>query len=376
MLASTSKALWRTASSTPRLLRPLTTSSTPSPAPSSPSPTLPGFALPAAFRAPTTTPSSLPIPASNVVGPFRNRIAQGHPYKLHVFSSRNNTILTLSTSTADPAEAQRAVSWVSAGSAGYKGASRGTYDAAVEVALRMFKKIEEMVTPVVGSGGQRKKMGWAKPGELEVVWKGFGQGRDAVFRTLMGGEGDAVRPLVKTVTDAVSRVLGLARWELMDGWGADADQNWWNAREEEEGVSALLNRGGGRELMSSRPAQYLIARCDMGREVEDGHTPATQKGYQAMHRSQQLSVESSPSALPSPPLRHSAETDCSHSRLQGPFVAPGRTALSFLLSSSSAVLLHTSLPIVVSPYESAINLRPSAFHPTSKRNERTSPPSS
>lgn len=73
----------------------------------------------------------------------------------------------------------------------------------------MFAKISELVTPIVGAGGVRKKSEFPKPGEMEIVWKGFGQGRDAVFRTLMGGEGDKVRPLVSRVTDAVSLILGL-----------------------------------------------------------------------------------------------------------------------------------------------------------------------
>jgi hypothetical protein len=68
----------------------------------------------------------------------------------------------------------------------------------------MFKKITDLVDPPIGSGGQRKKVIWAAPTDLEVVWKGFGQGRDAVYRTLMGGEGDGVRQLVRRVTDAVS----------------------------------------------------------------------------------------------------------------------------------------------------------------------------
>lgn len=254
MLASTSKALWRTASSTPRLLRPLTTASAPSPSPVAPSPpTLPGFALPEAFRAPTSLPTSTPTPAPNVVGPYWNRIAQGHPYKLHVYSSRNNTILTLSTVTEDPTDPQRAVSWVSAGSAGYKGASRGTYDAAVEVSLRMFKKIEEMVTPVIGSGGQRKKVGWAKPGELEIVWKGFGQGRDAVFRTLMGGEGDLVRPLVKTVTDAVSLPCGgCEARELMRVLGYRRRSKLEERAPGRGGCECSSTNARGGELMSSR----------------------------------------------------------------------------------------------------------------------------
>jgi small subunit ribosomal protein S11 len=225
-LASTSRTLWRTAAAHSPAVRSLATVPTPSPAatitptpdPSSASP------LPEAYRAPAnTTPSSIFPSASQVPVEVRTRGAfssnkQTHPYKLSVFTSRNNTILTLSTAPRAPdaitsstvniatvkLPLQVPVSWVSAGSAGYKGAARGTYDAGVEVSIRMFKKIQEMINPPVGVGGQRRKTGLPAPTELEVVWKGFGQGRDAVFRTLMGGEGDAVRHLVKRVTDAVS----------------------------------------------------------------------------------------------------------------------------------------------------------------------------
>ncbi|KWU46539.1 translational machinery component, partial [Rhodotorula sp. JG-1b] len=138
------------------------------------------------------------------------------PYKLHVYSTRNNTILTLSTS---PSGAQQPaagdphvpVAWVSAGSAGYKGAARGTYDAAVEVSLKMFKKIQDLVEPPVLSGGKKLKAAGPPPTELEIVWKGFGQGRDAVFRTLMSADGDNVRHLVRRVTDATPLKIGGTR---------------------------------------------------------------------------------------------------------------------------------------------------------------------
>lgn len=184
---------------------------------SPPTTSLPGSPLPAAYRAPeptTPAPSPLRSPAQSATrAPYRasGSAFSSRPtsfYKLHVFATRNNTILTLSTtpgasSDPSPQDPHHAVTWESAGSAGYKGASRGTYDAAVEVSLRMFKKIRELVQPTIGSGGQRKKVTWAPPTDLEIVWKGFGQGRDAVFRTLMSGEGDGVRNLVKRVTDAV-----------------------------------------------------------------------------------------------------------------------------------------------------------------------------
>ncbi|KAK4058651.1 hypothetical protein OIO90_000095 [Microbotryomycetes sp. JL221] len=170
--------------------------------------------LPAAFRAPT-------LPRTPAVNPF---VGAGSSYartksyyKLHVSSTRNNTILTLThtpgadsfdTSSDDP---HHVVAWVSGGSAGFKGASRATYDAAVEASLRMFKKIKNLVDPPIGPGGQIPKVLWARPTEIEIVWKGFGQGRDAVYRTLMGGEGDAVRGLVKRVTDATPLKIGGTR---------------------------------------------------------------------------------------------------------------------------------------------------------------------
>lgn len=183
---------------------------------------LPGAAvLPEAFRAPAAAAPLLPGQQPVLqAGDLRRRAQHGpghalassrfyQPYKLHVYSTRNNTILTLSTS---PSGAQQPaagdphvpVAWVSAGSAGYKGAARGTYDAAVEVSLKMFKKIHDLVEPPVLSGGKKLKAAGPPPTELEIVWKGFGQGRDAVFRTLMSADGDNVRHLVRRVTDAVS----------------------------------------------------------------------------------------------------------------------------------------------------------------------------
>lgn len=179
--------------------------------PVSPPTNLPNFPVPEAYRSTSTPANAVTRPSFAPAAPaYRQKSDQRTPYTLNVYSTRNNTILTLSTSgtlgyrSEDPVPSPGVVAWVSAGSAGYKGAARGTYDAAVEVSLRMFKKIADLVDPPVGSGGIRKKVTVPPPTELEVVWNGFGQGRDAVFRSLMGGEGDAVRPLVKRVTDAVS----------------------------------------------------------------------------------------------------------------------------------------------------------------------------
>ncbi|GAA5911748.1 hypothetical protein JCM8208_005587 [Rhodotorula glutinis] len=253
LFASGSRALWRAAPAHATRARPFATATTTtttepvveqsSPAPSTAPAPLPGSAvLPEAFRAqqqPASAPSAA-APAtrssrsSSAAAPFQagdflqhsNSRARTHrltqPYKLHVYSTRNNTILTLSTSPAaasssayssssEGAGPHHPVAWVSAGNAGYKGAARGTYDAAVEVTLRMFRKIQDLVEPPVLAGGQRVKAAGPPPTELEVVWKGFGQGRDAVFRTLMGAEGDNVRGLVRRVTDATPLKVGGTR---------------------------------------------------------------------------------------------------------------------------------------------------------------------
>lgn len=241
MLASSSKTMLGRLTSRQWVKTYATASTSTSTVTEPPSSSLPGASpLPAAYRAPATSESS-PSSSSSSSAPstsFRAqpRVYSGfgvgrrpvHFYKLHVFATRNNTILTLTTtpgsnsnsnstrydsssssssstsSSSSVHDPHHAVAWVSAGSAGYKGASRGTYDAAVEVSLQMFRKIKELVEPTIGAGGQRKKLTWAPPTDLEIVWKGFGQGRDAVFRTLMSGEGDGIRGLVKQVTDAVS----------------------------------------------------------------------------------------------------------------------------------------------------------------------------
>ncbi|GAA6001003.1 hypothetical protein JCM10207_007369 [Rhodosporidiobolus poonsookiae] len=187
--------------------------STPAPA-LAPTP-LPGSAvLPAAFRAPAAAPEASPVVRSSPSSSTRRSILS-QPYKLHVFSTRNNTILTLSTSPGggdpSPSDPHHPIAWVSAGSAGYKGASRGTYDAAVEVSLKMFTKIRDLISPPVLSGGQRQKAIGPPPTEIEVVFKGFGKGRDAVFRTLMTAEGDVVRNLVRRLTDATPLKIGGTR---------------------------------------------------------------------------------------------------------------------------------------------------------------------
>ncbi|KAK4053073.1 hypothetical protein OIV83_001808 [Microbotryomycetes sp. JL201] len=177
--------------------------------------------VPEAFRAPArptfeTNSTSSSRPGSGL-GRSHRIGGRVHSYfKLHVSSTRNNTILTLTHTPGaqsfdqDPDQPHHVVAWVSGGSAGFKGASRATYDAAVEASIRMFKKIDNLISPPVVQGNKTKVI-WSPPTDLEIIWKGFGQGRDAVYRTLMGGQGESIQRIVKRVTDATPLKIGGTR---------------------------------------------------------------------------------------------------------------------------------------------------------------------
>lgn len=112
-------------------------------------------------------------------------------YRMCCHSSRNNTIVTLTRADKTP------VMWFSGGSCGFKKGNRGTYEAGYQCVVRTFKAIEELV----------KK----DPIQLELSFKGFGQGREALRGALMTAEGDNVREFVVRVTDRTPIKIGGTR---------------------------------------------------------------------------------------------------------------------------------------------------------------------
>lgn len=148
--------------------------------------TLPGQELPESVRATT---DALPSSRSNTSFSF----TRGHePFHLHVQSTRNNTILTLTTPDGSP------LTNVSCGTVGFRKAARSTYDAGYRTALTMFQRIEE------------NRVSW-RIATLELVWKGFGQGREAVYRALMTDDGTPVRKLVRRMRDTTRIKIGGVR---------------------------------------------------------------------------------------------------------------------------------------------------------------------
>ncbi|RUP19889.1 hypothetical protein BC936DRAFT_139283 [Jimgerdemannia flammicorona] len=87
-------------------------------------------------------------------------------HNLHIHASYNNTILTLAAPDGSN------LVWTSGGTAGFKKAARGGYEAAHQAAIQMLQKVEEKNLQV---------------GTVHLIMKGFGPGRDAAFKAIVAG---------------------------------------------------------------------------------------------------------------------------------------------------------------------------------------------
>lgn len=141
------------------------------------------------FSMPGFAPAELARESEVDVTPPRESNA---PHRMHVKSSRNNTIVTLTTPTGEP------LANASGGSVGFKKAGRSGYEAGYRSALRIFQRISE------------NQPRW-RINAIEVLWNGFGQGREAVFRAMMASEGEQVRNMVKVMTDKTPIKIGGVR---------------------------------------------------------------------------------------------------------------------------------------------------------------------
>lgn len=108
------------------------------------------------------------------------------PHQLHINASPNNTIITLTRPTGAP------LVTTSGGSAGFKKAARSGYEAAHQAAIQLLDKMNAKNLQVPS---------------IHIVLKGFGPGRDAAFKALVGG----FQWNVKRITDATPIPFGGCR---------------------------------------------------------------------------------------------------------------------------------------------------------------------
>lgn len=135
------------------------------------------------------------------------------PHRLHVLATKHNTHITFvqparpasqtassgvsrtSSSAADQKKMIDVLLSLSTGNLNFRKAGRGSYDAAYQLTAYVLKQIKEK-----GMLGDVKK--------LEVVLRGFGAGRDAVTKALLGAEGVDIRKRISAVSDATRLKLG------------------------------------------------------------------------------------------------------------------------------------------------------------------------
>jgi len=135
------------------------------------------------------------------------------PHRLHVLATKHNTHITFvqppraasqtassgisrtSASAADQKKMIDVLFSVSAGNINFRKAGRGSYDAAYQLAAYAFKQMKEKGM----MSGVRK---------VEVVLRGFGAGREAVTKAMLGAEGRDFRGRISAVVDATRLKLG------------------------------------------------------------------------------------------------------------------------------------------------------------------------
>lgn len=110
-------------------------------------------------------------------------------YHLHVYSTKHNTHLTL----AD--EDRKALISISAGNLGFRKSQRGSYDAGFQLMSYLLSRIQQQ-----GLMGKIQK--------LELCLRGFGQGRDAVLKVMMGTEGTRLKEAVVRIVDKTRLKIG------------------------------------------------------------------------------------------------------------------------------------------------------------------------
>jgi small subunit ribosomal protein S11 len=113
-------------------------------------------------------------------------------HKLHVYATKHNTHLCLTQPNRNPLIS------VSCGNIGFRKAGRGTYDAAYQLAAFLMSRVQDKgLLPQIT--------------KLELVYRGFGPGREAVTKAILGAEGKRIRPLIVKLADSTRLKFGGTR---------------------------------------------------------------------------------------------------------------------------------------------------------------------
>ncbi|KAF2704556.1 translational machinery component [Pleomassaria siparia CBS 279.74] len=113
-------------------------------------------------------------------------------HHLHIYAHKHNTHITLSKPD------RNSLISVSCGNIGFKKAGRGSYDAAYQLAAFVMSRIQDKgLLPQID--------------RLEIIYRGFGPGREAVTKAILGSEGQKIRPLICKLSDGTRLKFGGTR---------------------------------------------------------------------------------------------------------------------------------------------------------------------
>ncbi|KAI1467557.1 translational machinery component [Daldinia caldariorum] len=114
------------------------------------------------------------------------------PFHFHIYSHKHNCHITVTKPN------RGAIISMSTGNLAFKKAKRGTYDAAYQLTAYVIDKLHQ--------GNWHKNIT-----AMEVVLRGFGQGREAATKVLLGTEGRMLRDKIVKVSDATRLKFGGTR---------------------------------------------------------------------------------------------------------------------------------------------------------------------
>lgn len=114
------------------------------------------------------------------------------PYHFHVYSHKHNTHVTVTKPNRDP------IVSLSCGNLGFRNSHRKSYDAAYQLGAYVIDRLQQQ-----GLHNQIEAM--------EVSLRGYGAGREAVTKVLMGTEGSLLRAKITRVSDSTRLKFGGTR---------------------------------------------------------------------------------------------------------------------------------------------------------------------
>lgn len=129
------------------------------------------------------------LEADMIKHPYADRAP---PHHLHVYCHKHNTIITLTRPNGNPLLS------IGCGQIGFRKAGRSGFDPAYQLSAHFMTQIQE-------------KGFLMEIERLEVVYRGFGKGREAFTKVLLGNEGRHVRGLVARVSDSTRLKFGGTR---------------------------------------------------------------------------------------------------------------------------------------------------------------------